>query len=125
MTMKSLMSIDGTFGFKAPGSQVDLESILRELQGFRVSLALGGAQSAAQSLVGAGGVTGASSRVLTSDTILAAIQFITIGATGGINNVSFRNDVYISSTGNIKVTGAATTGSHLMVFWWDQSGFVS
>ena len=118
------MSIDGSFGFKAPGSQVDLESILRELQGFRVSLATGGAQSAAQSLLAAGGAAAAGSRILTSDTILAAVQFITIAATGGINNISLRNDVYIGSTGNIIVTGAATTGSHLLVFWWDQTGYV-
>jgi hypothetical protein len=123
-TPKSLTSIDGTFGWKAPGSEVDLKDILNELQGLRVSMALGGAQSAAQSLYGVGGATGAANKIKSTDVVLAAIELTTVAASG-VAHVSYRGDVRSPSTGNVQFSGGATTNSHILVFWWDQSGYVS
>lgn len=120
---KSLSSLDGTFGWKAPGSQVDLRDILLQLQGFRVSYAVGGNQSAALSLRTKGGLTGSAAKVTTSDVILGAINF-TVVAASGLADISFRNDCRIRSTGNIQFSGGATTGQHAIIFWWDTSGYV-
>ena len=123
-TPKSLSSLDGTFGWKAPGSQVDLKDILQQVQGFRVSFADGGNQSTAISLKTKGAVTGAAAKITTSDILLGVIEH-TIVSASGLADISLRNDCRIVSTGNIQFSGAATTNSKMIVLWWDTSGYVS
>ncbi len=123
-TPKSLSKLDGTFGWKAPGSAVDLNDILTELQGLRISHADGGAQSAAISLRGSGGATGSAHKITSSDVILGAISFEYVAASGLVG-ISFRNDVRSPSTGNVQFSGGATTGDQILVFWYDQGGYVA
>ena len=123
-TPKSLSSLDGTFGWKAPGSEVDLKDIIQQLQGFRISYVAGGNQSTALSLKTKGGVTGAGAKINTSDILLGALNF-TVVAASGLADISLRSDMRIASTGNVQYSGGATTGQHGIVFWWDTSGYVS
>lgn len=123
-TPKSLSSLDGTFGWKAPGSQVDLKDIIQQLQGLRISYVNGGNQSTALSLKTKGGVTGSAAKITTSDILLGVINF-TVVAASGLADISLRNDARIKSTGNIQYSGGATTGQHGLVFWWDTSGYIS
>lgn len=118
------LNIGAHFGYEAPDSVADLKDILLELQGFRIGLATGGAQSAALSLRGPGSATGAGTLITTSDAILAALEFTNVAASGMVN-LSFRNDVKVPSTGNVRFSGGATTNSHVLVFWWDKSGYIS
>lgn len=121
---KSLSSIDGTWGWKAPGSQVDLKDIIQELQGLRISYVDGGAQSTALSLKTKGGATGSAAKALTSDVLLAAVQFRLVAASGLVD-VSLRNDARIVSTGNVQFSGGTQNTSRFLIFWWDQSGYVA
>lgn len=121
---KSLSSLDGTFGFQAPGSNVDLRDILVQLQGLRVSIAVGAAQSTDTSLLGHGGVVGAHARITTSDVILGVLCSVGRLTVSGITGWSLRSDCKCLSTGNIRFTAAATTSQQAFVFWWDTSGYV-
>jgi len=120
---KSLSSLDGTFGWKAPGTNVDLRDILQQLQGIRFSYADGGNQSTAISLKTAGGATGSAAKITTSDVLLAAIEFDPSGT--WFANVSLRNDCRVVSTGNIQFSSAATTNSKILIIWFDTSGYVA
>ena len=121
----SLTTLDGTFGWKAPGSNVDLRDIVQQLQGFRVSAVVGGNQSTALSLRTKGGLTGAAAKITTSDIILSAVAFTDVGSVSGIKHVCLRNDCRIRSTGNVQFSGGATTNMAVLVFWWDTSGYVN
>lgn len=123
-TPQSLTSLDGTFGFKAPGSNVDLETILREIQGMRISVVNGGNQSTAISLLGAGGATGSAHKITPTDTILGAYEFDVVSASG-LASISHRGDVRCPSTGNVQFSGGATTGSFILLFWWDKTGYLA
>lgn len=123
-TPKSISSLDNTFGWKAPGSQVDLRDIVQQLQGLRISYVDGGAQSTSISAKTKGGVTGSAAKITTSDVLLAAIEFTVVGASG-IAHISLRNDCRIVSTGNVQFSGAATTLSEVLLVWWDTSGYVA
>lgn len=123
-TPKSLDSLDGTFGWKAPGSQVDLKDIIQQLQGFRISWVDGGNQSAALSVKMAGGLTGSAAKICPDDVLLGVVSW-SIVAASGLTDMSLRRDARIVSTGNIRFSSAATTNMRILVFWWDTSGYVS
>jgi len=120
-TPVSLGSIDTAFGWDAPGTGVGLRDVVNQLQGLQIGKAQGAAQSTAVSLERAGGATGAS-RIGTGDVILAAIQFIS-AAGSGFDRLSLRNDVKVPSEGNVAFSAAATTGSQIVVFWYDADGY--
>ena len=121
---KSLGDLDSAYGWKAPGSQVDLRDMVQELQGLHVGVARGGTASALLILEGSGGASKAASLITTSDVVVAAIHFEGVGSASGIKYISLRNDVRISATaGYISVSGGATTGDQILVLWFDKTGY--
>ena len=125
-TLKALSDLDTAFGWNAPGAETDLKDVLTELQGFRVSMVKGAAQSILTKVLNIGGIsTGAADEIAPADTILAAVEFRKTGASG-LNTVSIRNDVSCRTTvGYVKFSGAATTGNFVLLFWWDKTGFIA
>lgn len=117
----SISDIDAAFGWDAPGSDIGLRDIVKELQGFNIGKAQGVAASTAVSLERAGGGT-FGNRIATEDVILAAIQFIS-AAGSGFDRLSLRNDCRVVSEGNVQFSAAATTGSQIIVFWCDKDGY--
>lgn len=126
-TLQALSDLDAAFGWKAPGSEPDLRDLLQELQGFRVSMVKGAAQSTLAKVLNAGGVSsGAADAISSSDVVLAAIEFDNVAASG-IAKVSFRGDVKVAAgtPGYVRFSGGATTGSQILLFWWDKTGFIA
>lgn len=125
-TLKALSDLDAAFGWSAPGSEVDLKDVLTELQGFRISMVKGAAQSVLAKVLNLGGIsTGTADDIVPADTILAAVEFRRAGASG-VNSISFRNDVSCRTTpGYVKFSAAATTGNFILLFWWDKTGFIA
>lgn len=122
--VKAVVDMDGldsAFGWDAPGTVVGLKDVVKQLQGLQIGKAEGAAQSAAISLERAGGGTFAN-RIATGDVILAAIQFIS-AAGSGFDRLSMRSDVKCPSEGNVNFSGGATTGSQIIVFWYDTDGY--
>lgn len=115
------LNIDSEFGWVAPGNGIGLKDILTQLQGFQIGKCQGAAQSTAVSLEKAGGSTKAN-RIATTDVILAAVQFIST-AGSGFDRLSLRNDIKCVSEGNVAFSAAATTGSQILVFWYDTDGY--
>ena len=89
---------------------------MTELQGLRTTLKEGVAQSAAITIA----------NIQTTDTILGVYQFPILRATqAAVSIVNRTAKTYISAASAIKVTSAATTGSMLLVFWFDASAGTS
>lgn len=125
-TIKSLANLDAAFGWKAPGSEADLRDLLQEIQGLRVSIVPGAAQSVQCKVLSAGGISnGTSDNITSEDVILAAISFATAnGAAAPV--ISLRGDVRVStSTGYVKFTAGATTSNDILLFWYDKTGYIA
>lgn len=125
-SIQALSDLDAAFGWKAPGSEPDLRDLLQELQGFRVSMVKGAAASTLTKVLNAGGVsTGAADAITSSDVILAAVEFDNVAASG-VAKLSLRNDVRVATTtGYVHFSGGATTGGHVLLFWYDKTGFIA
>ena len=125
-TIKSLSDLDAAYGWKAPGTEANLRDIVQELQGFRVSMVKGAAQSTLTKVLNAGGVsTGAADAISTSDVILAAVEFDNV-AESGVATLSLRADIRAATTaGYVHLSGGATTNNHILLFWWDKTGYVA
>ena len=125
-TIKSISDLDAAFGWKAPGTEADLRDIVQELQGFRVNMVKGAAQSTITALLNAGGVsTGTADAISTSDVILAAVEFDNVAASG-VATLSLRGDIRVATTtGYVHFSGGATTNNHILVFWWDKTGYIA
>jgi len=122
---KSIGDLDTTWGWKAPGSEVDLRDIVQELQGVRVGIAKGTTASALTRVRSAGGASAASSLISQSDVIFGAVEFDNVAACG-LNWISLRNDVRISATaGYISISGASTAQSRMLIFWLDKTGYAA
>ena len=122
---KSLSDLDSAFGWKAPGTEVDLRDMIQELQGVRVGLAPGAAQSTNTLVRGKGGITANLAVIGETDVLFGVVEFQNT-TESGVSWVSLRNDVRISATaGYINLSGGATTGSQLLVFWLDKSGYAA
>ena len=122
---KSLGDLDTTWGWKAPGSEVDLRDMIQELQGVRVGIAKGTTASALTRVRSAGGASAASSLISQSDVIFGAVEFDNVAACG-LNWISLRNDVRISATaGYISISGASTANGQMLIFWLDKTGYAA
>ncbi len=120
---KSLSDLDSVFGWKAPGSGPDLRDMIQEFQGLRVGIAAGSTQSAALLVRNSGGTTNNLALISTLDVIFGAVEFQNTTASG-VSWISLRNDVRIHATaGYISVSGGAQTGSQILVFWLDKTGY--
>lgn len=119
---KSLTDLDTAFGWKAPGSEIDLRDMIQEFQGLRVSIVNGGTASALLEVKGSGGVS-KSAKISTSDVIFGAIEFDNVAASG-VAKLSLRNDVRIAATaGYVSISGGATSGGQILLFWLDKDGY--
>lgn len=106
---------------------LDAATDLREfLTGFRISKTAGAAQSTAASLFGMDGAT-ETALITENDTIIRVIQFLGHGGTSGLTSITLRADFRVSNStpGLIRFTGGATTGSQILVFWLNTSGYVA
>jgi len=128
---KSMSDLDSAFGWKAPGSQIDLRDMVQELQGIRVSSVKfsGDAASAALLVRGAGGVSNSTTDINTNDVIFGAVEFQSSTTRfSGIEWVSLRNDVRICATdGYVSISNnAAGNGqAYILLFWLDKSGYAA
>jgi len=122
---KSLSDLDSVFGWKAPGSGPDLRDMVQELQGIRVGLCAGAAQSTNMLVRNSGGLTNNLQLISTSDTIVGVVEFDNTTASG-VSWVSLRSDTRIAATaGYINLSAGATTGSQILVFWLDKTGYAA
>jgi len=126
-TPESLSTLDTSFGWISPGSDTDLKDVLTELQGFRISMVKGAAQSTLTKVLAVGGISsGTADNIVSTDVILGAVEFDIAAAASGLTDVSIRNDVRVASTtGYVQFSGAATTGSFILLFWYDNTGFIA
>jgi hypothetical protein len=121
---KSLGDLDSSYGWKAPGSQIDLRDMVQELQGLHMSLAVGGSASALLEVQGSGAETKAAALISQSDVVVGALHFEGVGGTSGITFVSLRSDVRVAATaGYISISGATTAGDQILVLWFDKTGY--
>ena len=121
---KSLGELDSAYGWKAPGSQVDLRDMVQELQGLHMSIGVGAGASALIELTGSGQASKAAALLTTSDTVVGVISFEGIGGASGITNISMRSDVRVAATaGYISISGGATTAQQHLVLWFDKTGY--
>ena len=125
-SIKSISDLDTVYGWKAPGTEADLRDIVQELQGFRVSMAMGAATLVQCKLLSAGGISsGASDNITSDDVILAAVEFDYVKESG-IFALSLRGDIRAStSAGYVKFSAGTTTNSYILVFWWDKTGYIA
>jgi hypothetical protein len=120
------LNIESAFGWtdRSSSTSLGLQDIVRELQGLQIQRVTGGNQSTAISLKSAGGSTGNSAKITTSDPILGAFMFEYVAASGLVG-ITFRSDVRCASTGNVQFSGGATTADQGLVFWLDKTGYIA
>lgn len=119
------MNIESAFGWTdREGNNVGLSDIVRELQGLQIQRVTGGNQSTALSLKSAGGSTGNSAKITTSDVILGAFMFEYVAASGLVG-ITFRSDIRCPSVGNVQFSGGATSNDQGIVFWLDKTGYIA
>jgi len=121
---KSLSDLDTSFGWKAPGTQVDLKDAIQELQGLHMSVAVGAGASALLELQGSGAESKAAALITQDDVIVGVLEFVGQGGTSGVTWFSMRGDVRIAATpGFISISGGATTANQILVLWYDKTGY--
>jgi len=132
-TPKSLSDLDIAYGWKAPGSEIDLRDMVQELQGIRVSSVKYSGQTASALLkvrsAGGASAVNAMNTITTDDVIFGAVEFRSSTTRySGIEWVSLRNDVRIAATAgyvSISNRSAGAGQSYILLFWLDKTGYLT
>jgi len=114
MTLESLTNLGSRFGWDNPvAGTPDLKSVLTELQGWQVDV-IRGADTASVDLSISG--------IATTDTILKALRFDVVAASGLQEVVEIAAaSIKVRSTGNVRVTAATNKIDFIVLFWYDKA----